>query len=109
MTAACETTTGTPPESRILYYMAGAADASHVLTFRASGAVVRALGQMARQRRQSRSELIRAILEDALRIESRDHDPAGEARRQSLLVSRRDSEREILDFIEHAVDPRDWR
>lgn len=89
--------------------MAGAADASHVLTFRASGAVVRALGQMARQRRQSRSELIRAILEDALRIESRDHDPAGEARRQSLLVSRRDSEREILDFIEHAVDPRDWR
>lgn len=32
-----------------------------------------------------------------------------EARRQSLLVSRRDSERETLDFIEHAIDPRDWR
>jgi len=70
---------------------------------------VRALGRMARQRRQSRSELIRAILEDALRIESRDHDPEGEARRQSLLVSHRDSERETLDFIEHAIDPRDWR
>ena len=78
-------------------------------SFRASGAVVRALGRMARQRRQSRSELIRAILEDALRIESRDDDPVREARRQSLLVSRRDSERETLDFIEQVTDTRDWR
>ena len=80
-----------------------------MLTFRASDAVVRALGRMARQRRQSRSELIRAILENALQIESRDNDPAREARRQSLLVSRRDSERETLDFMEQVTDTRDWR
>ena len=80
-----------------------------MLTFRASSAVVRALGRMARQRRQSRSELIRAILENALQIESRDNDPAREARRQSLLVRRRDSEREILGFIEQTTDTRDWR
>ena len=89
--------------------MPATTDASQVLTFRASGAVVRALGRMARQRRQSRSELIRAILEDALQLESRDDDPAQEARRQSLLVSRRDSERETLDFIEQVTDTRDWR
>ena len=29
---------------------------------------------------------------------------AREARRQSLLVSRRDSEREILDFLAHATE-----
>ena len=31
-----------------------------------------------------------------------------EARRQSLLVSRRASERDALDFIEHAADTRGW-
>jgi hypothetical protein len=41
--------------------------------------------------------------------ESRDDDRVREARRQSLLVSRRDSERETLDFIEQVADTRDWR
>ena len=80
-----------------------------MLTFRASSTIVRALGRLARQRRQSRSELIRAILENALQLESRGDDPAREARRQSLLVSGRDSERDALDFIEHAADTRNWR
>jgi len=33
---------------------------------------------------------------------------AREARRQSLLVSGRASERDALDFIEHAADTRGW-
>ena len=80
-----------------------------MLTFRASGAIVRALRRMARQRQQTRSELIRAILEEALQVEARKGDPVREARRQSLLVSRRPSERETLDFIEHVADTQDWR
>ena len=32
-----------------------------------------------------------------------------EARRRSLLVSRRASEREAIDFIEHAAGTRGWR
>jgi hypothetical protein len=36
-------------------------------------------------------------------------DPAREARRQSLLVSGRDSEREALEFIEASADQQGWR
>ena len=36
-------------------------------------------------------------------------DPAREARRQSLLVSGRKSEREALDFVETAGDSRGWK
>ena len=43
------------------------------------------------------------------RTESLDDDLAREARRQSLLVSRRESERETLEFIEHAIDTLHWR
>ena len=43
------------------------------------------------------------------RTESSDDDLVCEARRQSLLVSRRESERETLEFIEHAIDTRNWR
>ncbi len=32
-----------------------------------------------------------------------------EARRQSLLASAQDTDREILDFIEHVGDPRGWK
>ena len=64
---------------------------------------------MARQRRQTRSELLRAILEEALQVEAREGDPVREARRQSLLASRRPSDRETLDFIEQAADTQDWR
>jgi len=39
-----------------------------------------------------------------LRPEPLDDDVVREARRQSLLVSRRDSERETLDFIEEATE-----
>ena len=89
--------------------MPAATDTSRVLTFRASASIVRALSRMARQRRQTRSEVIRAILEEALRVDGREDDPVREARRQSLLVSRRTSDRETLDFIEHVADTQDWR
>lgn len=36
-------------------------------------------------------------------------DPASEARRQSLLVSGRKSEREVLDFIDASADERGWK
>jgi hypothetical protein len=36
-------------------------------------------------------------------------DPAREARRQSLLVSGRASEREALEFVEHVADDKGWR
>ena len=88
--------------------MATTSAGSRVLTFRASGTVARALARRARRLRQTRSEVIRTILEDALRP-STDDDPEREARRQSLLVSRRASERDTLDFVEHSGDARGWQ
>ena len=52
---------------------------------------------------------MRGILEDALRPESRDRDPARESRRQSLLASRGASEREALEFVEPAFDDQGWQ
>jgi hypothetical protein len=50
----------------------------------------------------------RAILQE--RFEGPDGpDMAGEARRQSLLVNRRRSERETLAFTASAADLEDWR
>ena len=88
--------------------MATTSAGSRVLTFRASRTVVLALARRARRQRQTRSEVIRAILEEALRP-STDDDPKREARRQSLLVSRRASEHDTLDFVEHSGDPRGWQ
>jgi len=50
------------------------------------------------------STLAREILAAGLAAEERDLDPVQEARRQSLLVSRRRSERKILEFIEQSAD-----
>ena len=50
------------------------------------------------------STLAREILAACLAAEERDLDPVQEARRQSLLVSRRRSERKILEFIEQSAD-----
>lgn len=70
---------------------------STVLTLRVPAALDRRLAREARRRRQTRSEVARAILEATLG--GNEPDLAGEARRQSLLVRRRRSEREALDFI----------
>jgi hypothetical protein len=80
---------------------------STVLTIRVPAALDRRLAREARRLRQTRSEAARALLEAALsgvHVE----DPASEARRQSRLASRRESEKEALAFITDAVDLRGW-
>jgi len=82
---------------------------SAVVTFRVSGDLDRAIAREARRRRRTRSALLREILERALEGGIAVMDPAVEARRQSLLVSRRASEREALEFVEGVADRRAWR
>ena len=60
---------------------------STVLTIRVPAELKRRLGREARRRRSTRSEIARAVLEAGL--SSGQPDLATEARRQSLLVSRR--------------------
>jgi predicted transcriptional regulator len=70
---------------------------TEVLTIRVSRDVSRRLTQEARRQRRPRSAVARAILTEGLSGES--EDPLAEARRQSLLVRRRSSEREAIQFI----------
>lgn len=85
------------PIAYTVYSMARPPSNSTVLTLRVPAALDRRLAREARRRRQTRSEVARAILEATLG--GSEPDLAGEARRQSLLVRRRRSEREALDFI----------
>lgn len=80
---------------------------SSVLTLRLTADVARRLGREARRSRRSRSEVARAILE--AHLAGPVADPLAEARRQSLLASAQDADRETLDFIEHAGDSRGWK
>ena len=80
---------------------------STVLTIRVSTALDRQLAREARRCRKTRSQVARAILEAGLG--SGEPDAAAEARRQSLLVSRRRSEHDALKFIVGAADLRGWR
>jgi antidote-toxin recognition MazE-like antitoxin/ribbon-helix-helix CopG family protein len=79
------------------------------VTLRVSQDLDRAIAREARRRRRTRSALLREILGRALEGGLAAPDPAAEARRQSLLVSRRASEREALDFVERVADRREWR
>jgi predicted transcriptional regulator len=81
---------------------------SAVLTIRIGGDLTRSLTREARRRRKTKSEVVREILSAGLSGEDKAVDLAREARRQSLLVSRRRSEREALEFVEHAADTRGW-
>ena len=78
-----------------------------VMTVRVTQELDRRLTREARRRRRTRSQVAREILEAQLLTSATD--PAIEARRQSLLASRRDSERDALAFVERAGDPRGWR
>jgi len=89
--------------------MSRAGKASAVLTIRVDAELTRSLAREARQRRKTKSEVAREILIEGLGGGGGDLDLAQEARRQSLLVSRRRSERETLEFIEHAADTRGWK
>jgi hypothetical protein len=82
---------------------------SVVLTLRVPPVLDRRIEQVARRKRQTKSAVLREVLQNAFGGEAPADDPASEARRQSLLVSGRASERETLDFIEHAADDQGWR
>ena len=82
-------------------------DGSTVLTIRLDRKLKRSLAREAERRRTTKSELARQLLAEGLDPDG-PHDLEREARRQSMLVSERDSEREALDFLEHAADPRGW-
>ena len=82
---------------------------STVLTLRVPVDLDRRIEQAARRRRQTKSALLREALHNTFGAAPVPDDPAREARRQSLMVSTRDSERDTLDFVEHAADDRGWR
>jgi metal-responsive CopG/Arc/MetJ family transcriptional regulator len=88
--------------------MARSKTESAVLTIRVPVKLSQRLSREARRRRQSRSEVARTILQESFG-EMDGPDTAAEARRQSLLVSGRRSEREALKFIEHVADLRGWK
>jgi predicted transcriptional regulator len=79
-----------------------------VLTLRIDTDLTRSLAREARRRRKTKSEVAREILAAGLGVKEGNR-IAQEARRQSLLVSRRRSEREALEFIEQTADTRGWR
>lgn len=82
---------------------------SAVVTLRVPPDLDRRIERVARRRRQTKSAVLREALESAFGGEAPLADPAQEARRQSLLVSGRGSERKSLDFIESAADRKGWR
>lgn len=82
---------------------------STVLTLRVPLALDRRIEQQARQKRRSKSSILRDVLQSTFGEGPPPVDPAREARRQSLLVSGRKSEREAIAFIEGLRDERGWR
>ena len=82
---------------------------STVLTIRVPVELDRRIARAARRRRSTKSALLREALASAFGDAREQDDPAREARRQSLLVSGRASERDVLDFVERVADDEGWR
>ncbi len=82
---------------------------STVLTIRVPADLDRRITQAARRRRATKSALIREAIVGAFGSAPLPDDPAREARRQSLLVSGRLSERDALTFVDHVADRSGWR
>lgn len=85
------------------------AQGSTVLTLRVPEDLERRIAREARRRRRTKSAVLREALQGAFGAGPPTDDPVQEARRQSLLVSGRASERDTLRFIERAADARGWR
>lgn len=83
-------------------------ESSTVLTLRVPAALDRLIERAARRVKRTKSAVMREALQSAFSSDSPPEDPAREARRQSLLVSGRESERDALDFVEHAADEEGW-
>ena len=82
---------------------------SAVVTLRVPEELDGRIAREARRQRRSKSALLREVLEGAFGGSPPRDDPAREARRQSLLVSGRPSEREALELVEASTDDRGWR
>jgi hypothetical protein len=82
---------------------------SSVLTLRVPPDLDRRIEREARRRRRTKSAVLREALQVTFGGGPPPEDRAREARRQSLLVSSRASERETLEFIEGTADGRGWR
>ena len=82
---------------------------STVITLRVPEELDRRIAREARRRRRTKSAVVRDALQNAFGGAAPGDDPVREARRQSLLVSRRRSEREALEFVETSADVRGWR
>jgi hypothetical protein len=80
---------------------------STVLTIRVPVALERRLAREAHRRRLTRSEVARSALEAGLGGPAENF--AAEARRQSLLVSKSRSERDVLRFITEIADTSGWK
>jgi hypothetical protein len=88
--------------------MAGRKRISSLLTVRIDSGMARTLAREAKRRGTTRSELARSLLAAGLSGESSDQ-LAREARRQSLLVSRRRSEKDVIEFVQEIADTEGWR
>jgi hypothetical protein len=82
---------------------------SSVLTLRVPRSLERRIERAARQKRTSKSAVLREALQIAFGEGPAPEDPAREARRQSLLVSGRVSEADALALIDRLADDRGWR
>jgi Protein of unknown function (DUF3018) len=83
--------------------------ASRVMTLRVPREVEKRIEQVARRQRRTKSAVVREVIEGAFAGVDVGSDPAAEARRQSLLVSGRASEKEALRFVADAADVRGWK
>ena len=83
--------------------------ASTVMTLRVPREIERRIHHEARRRKRTKSAVLRELIEGAFAEGAHADDPAAEARRQSLLVSGRASEKDALRFVEGAADVRGWR
>ncbi len=88
--------------------MAPSDPGSDVLTIRVPRELGRRLAREARRQRRTRSALARDLLVAGLAA-SPLPEPAAEARRQSLLVRDRDSERDALRVVTDLADLRGWK
>jgi len=88
--------------------MSRAEKTTAMLTIRIDADLTRSLTREARRQHKTKSEVAREILAAGLGAEGGNLDHLQEARRQSLLVSHRRSEKETLEFIEQAADTRGW-
>jgi metal-responsive CopG/Arc/MetJ family transcriptional regulator len=83
-----------------------ATSASEVVVIRLSRKTLGKLDRAAHKRGLKRSEFVRQVIESNL---DNGGDLAAEAQRQSLLVSRLESDRETNDFITRATSTDGWR